>query len=121
MTQSTLSITGMQFHAFHGCNPDEKKCGKKYTVDVYFQADIAKSMMTDDLTDTIDYVDIHAITAQQMQTPSNLIEHIAKRILDKIIETFPQMTYCKVKLTKHNPPIPGTVDQVSIELDHTKS
>jgi len=118
MTQ--LSITGMQFHAFHGCNPDEKKCGKKYTVDVYFHADIKKSMTTDDLTDTIDYVDIHTITAQEMQISSNLIEHIAKRILDKIITTFPQMTYCRVNLTKHNPPIPGTVDQVSIELIHTK-
>lgn len=117
---STLSITGMQFHAFHGCNLDEKTCGKTYTVDVYFHADIEKSMTTDDLTDTIDYVDIHAIAKQEMQIPSNLIEHITKRILDKIITRFPQMTYCRVKLTKHNPPIPGTVDQVSIELEYTK-
>lgn len=120
MTQSTLSITGMHFHAFHGCNPDERKSGKQYTVDVYFHADIEKSMTTDDLTDTIDYVDIHAITALEMKTPSNLIEHITKRILDKITIHFPQITYCKVKLTKHNPPIPGTVDQVSIELEYTK-
>jgi dihydroneopterin aldolase len=116
--KNTLSITGMQFHAFHGCNPDEKKCGKKYTVDVYFRADIEKSMTTDDLTNTIDYIDIYAITAEQMLIPSNLIEHIAKRILDKIVITFPQMSYCLVKLTKHNPPIPGTVDQVSIELEY---
>ena len=118
--QTTLSITGMQFHAFHGCNPDEKACGKTYTVDVHFHADVTKSMATDDLTDTIDYVQIHAITEQEMKIPSNLIEHITKRILDQIIAKFPQMTYCRVKLTKHNPPIPGTVDQVSIELEHTK-
>lgn len=118
--QTTLSITGMRFHAFHGCEPDEKKYGRNYTVDVHFHADIEKSMTTDDLTDTIDYVDIHTITQQEMQIPSNLIEHITKRILDKIIARFPQMTYCRVKLTKHNPPIPGTVDQVSIELEHTK-
>ncbi len=116
--KNTLSITGMQFHAFHGCNPDERKTGKKYTVDVHFHADIGKSMTTDDLTDTIDYVDIHAITAHEMQTPSKLIEHITKRILDKITQKFPQINYCRVKLTKHNPPIPGTVDQVSIELEH---
>lgn len=121
MTQSTLSITGMHFHAYHGCNPDEKKYGKHYTVDVYFHADIDKSMTTDDLTDTIDYVDIHAITEKEMQTSSNLIEHITKRILDKITTQFPQMTYCKVKLTKHNPPIAWDVDQVSIELEYTKS
>lgn len=120
MTQSTLSITGMQFHAFHGCNPDEKKYGKTYIVDVHFHADIEKSMTTDDLTDTIDYVDIHTITTQEMQTPSNLIEHIAKRILDKITTTFPQMTYCHVKLTKHNPPIAGIVNEVSIELEWKK-
>lgn len=120
MTKSTLSITGMQFHAFHGCNLDEKKYGKKYTIDVYFHADIEKSMTTDDLTDTIDYVDIHTITAQEMLIPSNLIEHIARRILDKITTTFPQMTYCRVNLTKHNPPISGTVDQVSIELEYRK-
>jgi dihydroneopterin aldolase len=118
--KNTLSITGMQFHAFHGCNPDEKKCGKKYTVDVYFHADIEKSMTTDNLSDTIDYVDIHAITAHEMKSPSNLIEHIAKRILNQITTQFPQMAYCKVKLTKHNPPIPGTVDQVSIELEYQK-
>lgn len=117
---TTLSITGMRFHAFHGCNPDEKKSGKTYTVDVYFHADVEKSMTTDDLTDTIDYVDIHAITKQEMQIPSNLIEHITKRILDKITARFPQMTHCRVKLTKHNPPIAGDVDQVSIELEYTK-
>lgn len=121
MTHTTLSITGMRFHAYHGCNPDEKKCGKQYTVDVHFHADVDTSMITDNLNDTIDYVDIHAITEQEMQIPSNLIEHIAKRILDKIIARFPQMTYCKVKLTKHNPPIAGDVDQVSIQLEHTKS
>jgi 7,8-dihydroneopterin aldolase/epimerase/oxygenase len=117
---TTLSITGMHFHAFHGCHEDEQKYGGQYTVDVHFQADVEKSMTSDDLQDTIDYVDIHALVSKQMQTASKLIEHITKRILDKIITQFPQMTYCQVKLTKHNPPITGTVDQVSIQLEYTK-
>ena len=118
--QTTLSITGMQFHAFHGCEPDEQKYGRNYTVDVHFHADVSKACYSDDLHDTIDYVDIYNITKIEMQTPSNLIEHICQRILDKVVAQFPQMTHCHVKLTKHNPPIAGDVSQVSIELEHTK-
>lgn len=117
---TTLSIAGMHFHAFHGCEPDEKKYGRDYTIDVSFSTDISKAVISDDLSDTIDYVDIHEITKQEMQIPSNLIEHICQRILDKIIARFPQMTHCKVKLTKHNPPIVGNVEQVSIELEHIR-
>ena len=95
----------MQFHAYHGCNDDEQKIGNTYTIDVYFSADMNNAILSDDLNDAIDYVAIYNITEKEMQIQSKLIEHICNRILQKIVKTFPQITYCKVMLTKHQPPI----------------
>ena len=97
--------------------------GGNYIVDVSIDADLSKPSKSDKLNDTIDYVTVYEIVKKEMATRSKLIEHVAKRILDKLKKKFPQknsvgakILSIKVKITKLNPPIPGEVERVSIVI-----
>jgi dihydroneopterin aldolase len=52
-----------------------------------------------------------------MKIPSKLMEHVAGRILKKITKKFPQVSFLKIKITKTNPPMPGEMDGVSVQIE----
>lgn len=52
-----------------------------------------------------------------MAIPSQLLEHVNGRIIRKIKNNFPQITFIKIKLTKTNPPMKGEMDGVSVEME----
>jgi dihydroneopterin aldolase len=106
MTPS-LKISGIRFHAFHGCLEEESRIGNEYTVDVEFDTNIARACTHDSLADTIDYVAVHSIVEKEMKVRSKLIEHVALRILQALRQSFPACREIKVHLTKHRPPING--------------
>ena len=107
-----LFVEGMKFHAFHGCNAEEAKTGGGFLVDVIIDTDFSKPSSSDNLSDAVDYAAIYEITKKEMFVRSNLIEHVAKRILDKLKNKFPKTESIEVKVTKLNPPIEGDVEKV---------
>ena len=104
----------MEFHAFHGIYPDEKKNGNKFSVDLEFKADLQRAAKTDDIDDTINYELIYNIIQQEMNIASNLLENVANRIYKAVKEHFPKILTLKVKVTKYNPPLNGKVQKVSV-------
>jgi len=111
-----ILVEGIKLYAYHGCMKEEALIGGNYIVDVTIDADLSKPSRSDKLNDTIDYVTVSGIVQKEMATRSKLIEHVAKRILDRLKKRFPQTFSIKVKITKLNPPIPGEVDKVSIVI-----
>jgi dihydroneopterin aldolase len=51
-----------------------------------------------------------------MAIRSELLEHVIGRIINKIENQFPQITFIKIKLTKTVPPMPGEMKGVSWNL-----
>jgi len=51
-----------------------------------------------------------------METPANLLEHLASRILHKITDLFPRIEYAELTVTKYNPPLPGQVESSSVTV-----
>ena len=45
-----------------------------------------------------------------------LLEHVARRVLDRIRNEFPLIITSRIKISKMNPPVGGKVERVSIEL-----
>lgn len=116
---SIVTLENMEFHAFHGCLEHEKKLGNKFEVTVSVEFDTSKAGRTDDLNDTINYQQIYDVVKAQMEISSNLIEHVAQRILDALVVAFPVVQIFTVKLSKHNPPLGGKVPLATIELTST--
>ena len=103
----TIELTGMEFHAFHGCLEQERKEGNTFVVDFRGIMDGKKAAKTDDLNNTADYSKIYEIVAAQMAKPSNLLENVAGRIVDAIMEADFGFWFVQVRVSKKNPPVGG--------------
>ena len=113
-TMAKILVEGIKLYAYHGCMEEEALIGGNYIVDVTIEANLDKPSKTDKIGDTIDYVTVYEIVKKEMAIRSKLIEHAAKRILDKLKKKFPKSESVEVKVTKLHPPIPGEVDKVSV-------
>lgn len=114
---SKISLENMEFHAFHGCLEHEKSLGNTFVVSLKFELDTQKAGSTDNLADTLNYQLIYDVVKLEMEIPSQLIEHVAQRILNHIFNQFSEIQSIELKLSKLNPPLGGKVTTVSIELE----
>lgn len=113
-------VTNIRLYAYHGCLEEESIIGSDYRVDVEINADLSKASTSDNLEDTIDYVHINAIVKEEMQIRSKLLEHVAKRISDRIFSELIQVIKVKISVSKLNPPIGGDVEAVTIILSEKR-
>lgn len=109
-----ITVSGIKLYAYHGCMEEEAKIGSAYEVDVLLEADFSGAAMTDDLTQTVDYVAVNKIVTEEMAIRSKLLEHVAKRIIDKLFNNHPEIVTIEVSVAKLNPPIDGNVDRVVV-------
>ncbi|MCQ2119879.1 MAG: dihydroneopterin aldolase [Bacteroidales bacterium] len=107
-TERAIELEGMEFHAFHGCLEQERREGNTFIVDFYAETDLSEAAESDDLKDTVDYGKVYDIVAREMAIPSNLLEHVASRILKAVEKEFEGFTYTRVRVSKKNPPVSGT-------------
>lgn len=112
----TIQIEGMEFYAFHGCYDLEKQVGGRFLVDVALEADLTEAVATDDVRATINYQEVYHLTAAEMATPSDILEHVAGRILDALYGRFPELVRASVKVSKMRPPLGGPVERASVTL-----
>lgn len=111
-----ISIEGMEFYAYHGCFEEEKQIGTKFMVDVWLLAPTIDAEETDDLNKTVNYQEVYGLIKKEMQKTSNLLEHVGRRILNKIKEEFPSVKKAEIKISKMNPPLGGKMKNVSVSL-----
>jgi len=107
----------MEFHAFHGCLEHEQQLGNTFMVTVSIETDTTLASQSDHLHDTLNYQLVYDVIKKEMAIPSKLIEHLTKRLIDKLMEIFPQIEQISVKLSKLNPPLGGKVSSVYVEME----
>ncbi len=111
-----IELEKMEFHACHGCYPLEQVVGNRFLVDVRIEADLSKAAMSDDVADTINYLNVFELVREQMSIPSHILEHVAQRIADAIQLRFPQAGKVQVKVSKLAPPLGGKIEKVSVTV-----
>ena len=113
---STIRLKNIKIYAFHGCLLEEGKIGSDYLVNLSVRGNLKKDISSDNLKDTIDYVVLQRIVAEEMEIRSKLLEHVGQRIINKVLLKAPLVNYVKVTVSKVNPPIGGDVAEVSVTL-----
>jgi 7,8-dihydroneopterin aldolase/epimerase/oxygenase len=97
--------------------PEEAVIGGDYVVNIALKGDFSKASSSDNLKDTVDYVDVYNIVKKEMATRSHLIEHVAKRIANSVKKSFASVEKLSVEVIKKNPPIGGEVEEVSAVIE----
>ncbi len=116
-----VEVNDIRLFAYHGCLGEETIIGSDYIVDIAVWADLTRASASDELSDTVDYVHLHRISKEEMQIPSKLLEHAARRIIDRILAELPMVQKARVGISKLNPPIGGDVRDVKITLKEKRS
>ena len=104
---ATLELHGMSFHAYHGCLPKEHEFGNRFLVDFSCEYDIGRAARSDELSDTLDFNEIYRLVDAEMRIKSQLLEHLARRIADRIQAEHPEIEHLEVKVMKLDPPLAG--------------
>ncbi|MEQ5791063.1 dihydroneopterin aldolase [Muricauda sp. NFXS6] len=115
-----IRLKNIRIHSNHGCLKEEMLIGSDYRVDLEITADLSQPAASDQLSETVDYVHLNNIIKEEMTVRSNLLEHVAKRIIDRIFEEIIEVTQVEVEVSKINPPIGGDVESVSVKLAITR-
>jgi len=113
-----VSLEGIEFHAYHGVFPEEKKLGNRFTVDIHVQTDFQQAMLNDDLKATVDYYKVYQIAKSHMLEPVKLLEHLAHLMIQDILKTYPDLFEVRIVIKKHNPALGGVVNYSVVEVTY---
>jgi len=103
--EQIITLDSLRFYAYHGAEPQEAIVGAWYTVDISIKADATLAVQSDELSGTINYAKVAEIIEQQMAIRSALLEHVAGRIANALLDAFPAINSLTVKVCKQNPPV----------------
>ena len=116
LTESYVHIDGIRLHARHGVLPQEQLTGNDYIINVRACYDISRAMQTDDVADTLNYAEVYNIIKEEMSIPSKLIEHVAGRIADRLMDSDSQISSVMLRITKCNPPMGADCNGAGVEI-----
>ena len=116
LTESYVHIDGIRLHARHGVLPQEQLTGNDYIINVRASYDISRAMLTDDVADTLNYAEVYNIIKEEMSIPSKLIEHVAGRIADRLMDSYSQISSVMLRITKCNPPMGADCNGAGVEI-----
>lgn len=111
-----IKLQNIRTFSYHGCLIEESKIGSEYRIDLEIECDLSISAQSDKLHDTVDYVLLNRIVIEEMAIRSELLEHVAQRIVVRALQEAQAITEIEVAVSKINPPIGGDVEAVTIIL-----
>ncbi len=117
---AVISLEGLEIFAYHGVHDFEKEQGNSFIVDVEVEVEVPQAEEADELSGTIDYEEIFNLVAAQMAIRSKLLEHVAARICDAILNNWPQIKEVKTRIGKMNPPIGAVCKMSGVTVVHKR-
>ena len=117
--QNIIELVNMEFYAYHGCFREEQIIGNKFTVTLTVETDLSIPAESDELSDAVNYQELYKLVKKEMEITSKLLEHVAKRIVVSIHQSFPAIKKITVSISKLYPPVGGKVEASRVVL--TKS
>jgi len=112
--QGKITLSGMEFYAYHGCFAEEKVIGTRFIVDLVLSYNMKKAALQDDVTKTVNYQSVYKDIKNIMEQPVNLLETICLKILTTIKSNYSLIESLHVTVSKLNPFLGGKVDRVSV-------
>jgi dihydroneopterin aldolase len=120
--QTSILISGLELYGFHGYFDEEQRLGQKFLFDVsavlmpattHSQDSFASSVRYDKLIEEIELIS----NTSKFRTLEALGETLARRL----IKSFDRIANITVTVSKASPPIPRSLDRVSVKIQIDRS
>lgn len=118
MPEFEIQLRDVMLYASHGVMPEEHVTGNQYRVNVRLRIDAsAFDSESDDLASTVSYADVFCILESVMSRRSALLETVAVRFADEILDRWPCVKKGWIEIVKTVPPIPGMIGEAGIRYE----
>ncbi len=112
-----IKIRKATFYGYHGVRSEEQSVGGKFEADVDIYTDFSTAAKDDNLKETIDYHKVYTFVYHlALEQKYYLIEALAMKIADELLNHFKAIKKVAVRIRKNNPPLGGVVDHVEVEV-----
>ncbi|MBI3309573.1 MAG: dihydroneopterin aldolase [Candidatus Melainabacteria bacterium] len=119
-TITRINVENIPCYCGIGIDEEERKLGQKLLIDVYVDVDSSSLSKTDNIKDTLSYVDIHKLVQDVAKSkPHFLIEYLAHDLANNILKN-PLVHSVKIKVRKPHIPYPEFQGDVSVEIERRK-
>ncbi len=118
---SYILLKDLRFHAFHGVASQETRVGNTFIINLKMKVNFVEAAQTDDVALTVSYADVYSILAQEMRTPSKLLEHVVYRLAKALFRHFDQIEALEISLEKNNPPMGADINSAGVSLTCTRN
>ena len=117
MGEDWVLLEGMVFFGRHGILPHEREFGQRFVVDLEMGLDLRPAGVSDDLTETVDYREVHRRVREIVEgQPFDLLEAVAERVAASVLESH-KIETVRVKVTKPDVRLEGTLlDGSAVEI-----
>ncbi|HET8828268.1 MAG TPA: dihydroneopterin aldolase [Pelobium sp.] len=119
-TLATVGLNGVKFNAAIGWYPEERVFKNNFIVDLSVSFVAEKAFTDDNLTQSIDYMQLHEICKEVFEEEAKLLEFVAQKIIDKITEQFSTLREVTLCIKKLNPPVKAQIESSFVQLSYKK-
>ena len=118
----TIALSRLEFDGRHGATAIERRTLRKFEVDVELEVATVAAEQTDRLADTVDYSKVaELIVGIGVGEPHHMLESLARRMTDNLVEKFPAARRIRLALRKMNPPTcPGHPAYSEVRMDRSR-
>lgn len=115
----TIELRGLEVYAHHGCYAEERAVGGRFVVDADLVVDGGAVARTDNVGDTLNYVDACRLAAETLARPRHTLEALAADLAARLAERFAArgLRGGWVRVRKFAPPIGLQVESVGVRAD----
>jgi 7,8-dihydroneopterin aldolase/epimerase/oxygenase len=112
----TIEIAGLSLYTHHGVSEAEREVGQRLVFDLRLELGETDATVTDRIEDTVDYGEVcQLVWLVAQQRSHRTLERLCSTIADRLLADY-ELEAVWVKAAKPEPPIPLSVDEVSVEV-----
>lgn len=114
-----IRLNNAKFYAYHGVLDAERSNGGLFEIDTELTCNVTEAETEDNLKKTLDYERLYSFIKEIVSGKRfYLIESLASRISNSILEEYQQVQKITIRVRKPSPPVGGVMDNV--EVEHTE-
>jgi dihydroneopterin aldolase len=116
-----IVIKGLKIYGYHGVNPEEKKKGQNFILDITLHVNLSNACYSDDIADTVNYSSvIKFISSNFTEKTFNLIEAAAQHIANAVLNEFKAVIQIDLSLKKPEAKVMADFKYVGVEISRIR-
>jgi len=117
-----IIIKGLRVFAYHGVNPEEKRDGQTFEIDITLYVSLLHAGQTDDVNDTVSYAKAAKTALRVMnEAKYDFLEKVAQRVAEQLLTDYPQVEKVDVLLKKPQAPVKADFDYMAVMITRQRS